>query len=239
MTVQISTQATLSLRMGPFVLQTDPVGILVLKKQLETISGSLVDDKASDEFFPDIALVTGVRAANQVAIAQLFDRHERHIHNILFHILGGEPEVLDILHDVFVTAIESIQRLKNPIALRAWLSGIAVFKAKTFIRRRRFARLLGTRDWYDVPVPSTLPGPEISAALRAAYSVLDRLPSDERIPFVLRMVQGLHLQEVAEACGISLATAKRKISAGNTRFRRLAQKHLLLRDWLQELKGEP
>jgi RNA polymerase sigma-70 factor, ECF subfamily len=214
------------------------VGAPVLKGRAAVAQLSIAAGEPWDEYAPDIALVAALCAGDATAVGQLFDRYERHIHNVLFHILGADPEVLDILHDVFVTAIETIKTLKNPIALKAWLSGIAVFKTRAFIRRRRLSRLLGGRLFSEGLQPSVSAGPDISAALKAAYKALDCLPANERIAFVLRTVQGLSLEEVADACGVSLATAKRRIAAGTTKFRKLAEGYPILRDWMYENKGE-
>ena len=52
-------------------------------------------------------------------------------------------------------------------------------------------------------------------------STCERQPSDQRIAWSLRYVEGYALGEVASACGCSLATAKRKIAAAQHKVRAL------------------
>jgi RNA polymerase sigma-70 factor (ECF subfamily) len=80
------------------------------------------------------------------------------------------------------------------------------------------------------PAPS--PTPDVSAALRRAYQLLDQLHPDERIAFALRYVQGMTLEEVAEVCAVSLSTAKRRLSRANDHFRALCVKEPLLKEWV-------
>jgi RNA polymerase sigma-70 factor (ECF subfamily) len=82
--------------------------------------------------------------------------------------------------------------------------------------------------------PGHAPQPdfEVSEALRAAYRVLSSLQVDERIAFALRFVEGMDLTEVAAACGVSLATTKRRLARAEARFALLADREPSLAEWL-------
>ena len=73
---------------------------------------------------------------------------------------------------------------------------------------------------------------EVREALEETYRVLDLMPADERIAFALRFVEGMELTEVADACGVSLATIKRRLSRAETRFVAMAGRREPLREWL-------
>ena len=51
--------------------------------------------------------------------------------------------------------------------------------------------------------------PDVQTELRAVYALIDALPARERLALVLRRVEGMSHEEVAEALGVSLSTAKR------------------------------
>jgi RNA polymerase sigma-70 factor (ECF subfamily) len=69
-------------------------------------------------------------------------------------------------------------------------------------------------------------------ALRALYTILDDLPADERIVFLLRFLEGMGLRETAEACGVSMATIKRRLSRAEELFVPKAKNHPLLSEWV-------
>jgi RNA polymerase sigma-70 factor, ECF subfamily len=82
-----------------------------------------------------------------------------------------------------------------------------------------------------VPVPGH--SPEHGEALRATYHVLGRLSADERIPFALRFIDGMELTEIADACAVSLATTKRRLSSAQKKFTSIARTYPELADWVE------
>jgi RNA polymerase sigma-70 factor, ECF subfamily len=184
----------------------------------------------------DAALVYALLQGDLGAPSTLFDRYGSHIQRVLARMLGyAEPERVDLLHDVFVRALERVQDLKNPRALKSWLTGIAVFTAQEWIRRRkRVGPPLAPDDAAEREAVST--PPEATEAVRSFYAVMDRFSGDERAVFILRFVEGMNLNEVAEACGISVSTARRRIGRADDRFRQMLAEYPALLERLKESK---
>jgi RNA polymerase sigma-70 factor, ECF subfamily len=185
-------------------------------------------------FVGDAALVGGLSAGQPAAVAVFYDRYAPLVLRLLSRILGAEKELDDLHHDVFVRALGSVKELRDPGALKAWISSIAVNTARSAIQRR------SRRRWLSFLAPEELPEPEaptssgeVNEALRATYAVLGELPPDERIPFALRFIEGMELTEVADACGVSLATIKRRLSRAEDRFTSIAREHPVLKEWLE------
>ena len=122
----------------------------------------------------------------------------------------GEPERADLRHDVFVRALERIADLINPRALKSWLTGMTVFTAQEWIRRRKRAGPPHAPEDAEEREATSV-APEAMEAVRSFYTVMDWFNGDERAAFILRFVEGMNLNEVAEACDISLSTARRRI----------------------------
>ena len=70
-------------------------------------------------------------------------------------------------------------------------------------------------------------------ALRAVYVILDETAPEDRAAFTLRYLEGMELTEVAEACGCSLATVKRRVSRAQVALFDAAKQHPLLCAWLE------
>jgi len=182
----------------------------------------------------DEILVLALRARHPDAGTQLFDRYAPHVRRVLVRVMGPDSEILDLVHDVFVTALESIHRLVDPRALRAWLTQIAVFTARARIRRRVRGRVLRFLPFSELPEPELPPVDfEASESMQAVYRVLGNLDADQRIAFALRFVAGMELTEVAASCGVSLATIKRRLSRAQSTFVSSAQREPALVDWLK------
>jgi RNA polymerase sigma-70 factor (ECF subfamily) len=191
-----------------------------------------VDARESTD--PGTQIVQALRRGERKALAQLFELYGRHLQTVLQSIMGPSVDVSDLLHDVFVTAIEDIHRLEKAASLKSWLTSIAIFRARAFLRRRRLALLVSTQPDVRITRPPTPATPDVTAALRCAYEVLDQMASDERVAFVLRAVYGMKHEEIAEACGVSLSTAKRRVARAVLQFQQRSLDKPLLKDWLRE-----
>jgi RNA polymerase sigma-70 factor (ECF subfamily) len=185
----------------------------------------------------DIALVAALRAGRADAGRTLFDRYGKSVERVLFRVLGPDVELADLLHDVFVAALTSIDQVREPSALRGWLTGIAVRKARKCIVKRRRWRIIQFFAPGDMPEgEARVPPIEVSEALRCTYELLGRLPPDERLAFALRHIDGMELTAVATACGVSLATIKRRLARAQQTFAGMAAQHDALAEWLE--RGE-
>lgn len=178
----------------------------------------------------DVSLVEAVRAGRPGAAQALFQRHRGLVRRVLVRVLGVDSDLPDLVQDVFVIALEDLDRLDDATSLPAWLTSIAVFRARDLIRKRSRRRLLSLL--LPVRRVAPVPSPEVSESLRATYRVLERMPVNERIPFTLRVIDGMELTEVAAACQVSLATIKRHLLRSRRRFVELAAEEPSLSEWI-------
>lgn len=182
----------------------------------------------------DDALVAALRKGEAGAADALFDRYGVYVRRIVARILGPDPEIIDTVHDVFVAALESAHRLADAGVLRSWLTSIAVFTARTRIRRRqRWRRFFVAWTESDAEQVAWAPA-DARHELRATYRVLDGMGVDERIVFALRYIEEMQLTEVAAALSTSLSTAKRRLSRAQEQFVQLAKHYPELEPYLAE-----
>jgi RNA polymerase sigma-70 factor (ECF subfamily) len=179
-------------------------------------------------------LVAGLRAREPWASAALVHHYGDHVRRVLLRLLGGDAQAegSELVQDVFVRAWRGVGNLKEPRALKAWLTHIAIFVARGAIRRRRRRRWL--TFFAEVPEPEVAwAGGDVQDAARAVYAIFERMPADERIPFALRNLDGAGLEETAAACGMSFATVRRRLARAERRFFKLAREYEALTPWLE------
>jgi RNA polymerase sigma-70 factor (ECF subfamily) len=182
----------------------------------------------------DEELVEGVISGRADAASALYERHVEGIRRLVFRLMGPDTEIEDVVHDVFLRALESIARLRDPAALRPWLIGIAIRVVRIRIQRRMRQRWLKVMPPENVPDVATTPDMSHGEALRDVYGILQQLPPDERIALVLHRVEGLALEEAAATCDTSLATFRRRLARAETKFFARAEKKPALATWLGE-----
>ena len=186
----------------------------------------------------EAALVAAMRSGRLDAGAAFYDRHAQAIHALVFRLMGPDRELDDVVHDVFVRALESLPRLREPAALRSWLFGIAVRTVGIRFQRRSRQRWLRFMAPEELPEIATLPTTELEEPLRDVYAILRGMDPDERIALVLHRVEELSLEDAARATGTSLATFRRRLARGEAKFLARARSRPSLGTWITEA-GEP
>jgi len=148
-----------------------------------------------------------------VEFNDLFARYGRYVARLASRLLGsGDAEVDAVVQDVFLLASRQLSTIVDMIQARGWLATVTTRLVARRLRRRRFRRMfMASPRGQDVPAPGATP--EQRAVLRRLYEVLDSLPTQERVAWSLRYLEGEPLDMVATACSCSLATAKRRVSA--------------------------
>lgn len=181
----------------------------------------------------DRALLDGMARGHVAAIAAFCDRYGIHVLRLLTRLLGSDSEIEDLHHEVLLRALRAARTVKEPALLQAWLSALTVNVVRTELKRRarrRWFTPLSMNEEPDVEAP--IATEDDVEAVRRTYSLLERMPVDLRIPLTLRVIEGMDLRQVADCCGISLSTAKRRLASAEERFGAMASKDSVLAPWL-------
>lgn len=180
----------------------------------------------------DEVLVKAVQDGERWAAAALLDRYSSMVERLVRRVLGHDQELEDLVQEALATVLTSIHQVRDGAAVKGWIAQVAVHTAHRAIRKRKLYRWL--LFWYpqaEEPVESPV-GPR--EALRRVYAVLEELPADERVPFALRFLDEMPLEEVAAACGVSLATVKRRLSRAEKKFLAMARRDAALAARIEE-----
>jgi len=160
-------------------------------------------------------------AESRLSLELVFRKYSRYVAAVAYRLLGRDDEVDDVVQEVFLQAVRGIARLREPEAVKGWLATVTVRVSARKLRLRRLRGLLGAqKDEREVYEQLAAPGtpPDERALLARVYRLLDELSVGERLAWTLRHVEGEQLDAVARICGVSLATAKRRIAAAQTKL---------------------
>jgi RNA polymerase sigma-70 factor (ECF subfamily) len=175
-------------------------------------------------------LAERIRRGDTWAEEAFYRRHVVGVRTVVRRLLGNSADAEDVVQDAFVTAFEIWGQLRDPEQAGKWLLTIAIRKVHRRFRRRRLMRMLGLDQTTDDATLESLGRPDVTGEARAELALLDhalrRVSAAERVAWMLRYVEGMSLDEIAEACDCSLATTKRRIQATNA----LVQEHVTLEE---------
>jgi len=176
--------------------------------------------KASKTEREDSAL-SALRAGDKRrALSLCMQDHGSAVGRLCMALLGSQAEADDAVQDTFVAAHSAFDGFRGDGSLRAWLFGIA---------RRRCARALerrGTVRPVEVEPGHAPAADELYEARRradTARALLSEVRPSEREALLLRYVGELSFREVAEACGIDEAAARKRVSRALARLRELTE----------------
>jgi RNA polymerase sigma-70 factor (ECF subfamily) len=180
----------------------------------------------------DRALLARSRDGDTDAFRELFDRKHRRVYLIAYQVLGDTGQAEDVTQEVFLSLWERCAQYDDSFPLDAWLRRIAINRAIDFWRSRKAERRHLAAPIHDddagpteaARAPSAgATDPESLVGRRELQVVWDNLAADlspqQRAAFVLRHIEGLGPDEVADALGCSASTVRSHISEARRTLR--------------------
>ncbi|HEX6539888.1 MAG TPA: sigma-70 family RNA polymerase sigma factor [Candidatus Dormibacteraeota bacterium] len=165
----------------------------------------------------DEALLERARRGDRDAFAAIVTRNQDDLYTMALRMLGSPHDAADVVQETFLRAYTRLPELRGR-TLRAWLFRVAINCARDVQRRstRRPTLPLADSAGNVIELPDPALGPEATAVARqqaaAVRDALLALPEDFRLPVVLRDVNDLSYDEIAEALRIPVGTVKSRLS---------------------------
>lgn len=178
---------------------------------------------------PDAGLVTAAQAGETRAFDELVRRYQDKVFRLCFKILRNEDDAGEALQDAFLSAFKGLKNFKAESTFSTWLYRIATNASLMKVRRRREGHVsleqsqspdgsgepMAIPDWSAQPLEELLDS-ETRAVMQEG---VDRLGEDLRVVFVLRDVQELSNQEVAEVLKLSVPAVKSRLHRARLQLR--------------------
>jgi len=178
---------------------------------------------------PEVAAwVERARHGDAEAFRQLFHAHVVQVHRVVRRMVGARPEVDDLVQTTFVEAFRSLSSFRGDALFSTWLTRIAV-RVSWRSRQRARAAVIDLPS-VEAPEPAAnTPGPERVTAARQTLllveALLDELRPKRRAAFVLHVLEGHSMDEVAAILSTSISAVKVRVHDARRHIeRRLKQR---------------
>ena len=180
----------------------------------------------------DALLVARVQRGESAAFEMLVVKYQRRIERLIGRMVRDPDRVRDIAQETFIRAWRALPQFRGESAFYTWLYRIAVNTARrelTLLQRdpSHTASVLASEGdggaegagadgtFFAAPEPSTSETPEAVLASRqvasAVNAAVERLSDDLRQALVLREVEGLSYEEIAEVMNCPVGTVRSRI----------------------------
>jgi RNA polymerase sigma-70 factor (ECF subfamily) len=187
---------------------------------------------------PDAELVARVRAGDESAFEELFNRHRRRVSLIASRFFRQREQVEEIVQESFTKAYFALNDFSNEqeASFAAWVARIAYNSCYDELRRKKRRPESALSDvseedatWLKESLRSTDAGSdveELAVARDLAQKLLARLSAEDRLVLVMMDAEGLSVAEIADMTGWSVSKVKVRAHRARASLRRVLQRFL-------------
>jgi len=184
------------------------------------------------------SLIARVQLGDEAAFAELIGQNQKQVFNLALRYVHNYDDASDITQEVFIKAYRSVASFKGKSRISTWLYRITVNVSLDLIRREKVHSRglvpLEIKDDeekdYELPVPDFSYAPENVVEQRelqeALQKALDSLPAMAREIIILRDINDMSYQEIAEALHIELGTVRSRLARARIRLRNKLSKRI-------------
>ena len=161
----------------------------------------------------DAQLVAAVLGGKVEAFSTLIHRHQDTCLRFAVRMLGSRADADDVLQSAFMRAFRNLKSCREPEKFGGWFYQIVINECRTFATRERRRELRFTPATNAIE-RAVAPGSEQEEDRDVGGHVeraLRLLPSDQREAFLLKHVEELSYEEMAETTGLSVSALKMRV----------------------------
>lgn len=161
----------------------------------------------------DKELIEGIKSNDRRVITQFMRQYQQFVYSVALRYLSDKFEADDATQEVFIKAIQKIDRFRGDASLKTWLYTVTANHSKNILRKRKIRRMFSLSDHDSfIQIESKNKNPhqeltntELGERIKTA---LDRLPEKQRETFMLRYYDDMPYEEISKVLGTSVGGLK-------------------------------
>lgn len=179
----------------------------------------------------DVGLIERFKSGDTSAFEEIVVTYQDKIYSLCRYMLGNAHDAEDAAQDAFLKAYQALPKFQPEASLYTWLYRIATNTCIDYKRKPIFESLFGDSGEgeklvhdraSDAPSPEKLyQSKQIDEALRES---LEKLSPKLRAIIILKEIEELSYEEIADALEISMGTVKSRIARAREELQKLMQK---------------
>ena len=184
---------------------------------------------------PDAALVRRFQAGDQGAFQELYERYKTKVYNTAYRITCNATEAADVTQEVFIHLFKKVGLFEFRSSFSTWVYRMSVNASIDRYRKITRHPAYSTDDeafqetaQYRTLADESRPAADEDAVQKESdaqiQKMISALPIKLRTAVVLRYVQDLSYQEVAQALGCSEGTVKSRLNRAHEKLRKIIGK---------------
>lgn len=179
----------------------------------------------------DIELIDSFKKGKESAFEELVLKYQDRIYNLCRYMLSNAHDAEDATQDTLIKAYQNLKKFRPEASFYTWLYRIAVNTCLDYKRRPFFESLFKKTDEGEefIEEPSSeWPSPERLYESKqigsAMHNSIRKLPPKLRTVIILKEIEGLSYQEIADILEVSTGTVKSRISRAREELKQRLKK---------------
>jgi RNA polymerase sigma-70 factor (ECF subfamily) len=172
---------------------------------------------------PDADCVRAVLEGDVEAFGALVERYQHDYMRFAVRMLGSREDADEALQAAFVRAYRALAQCRDAARFGAWLYRIVVNECRTRARRRGRRERWFVRDEAALEQAAAPEGGDEAGVREEIQRALGRLPAEQREAFLLKYVEELSYDEMAEITGVGVSALKMRVNRACRRLRGLLE----------------
>lgn len=181
------------------------------------------------ELDQEVDWIQRAQGGDREAFGHLVERHTRRVFSLVSHLVRRRDDVEDLAQEIFLKAFVAIKSYNFESSFGTWLGRIAVNHSYDYLRRERSSRVQFFGQMSEESsrkiqeraetMGSHAPDAEQQALLKEwVGALLERAPEHDRVILVLKEMEELSVEEIAEIMRLSKAAVKVRLHRARKRM---------------------
>lgn len=178
------------------------------------------------EKLPDYQLMERIQKDDMVSFNTLVNRYKNRLFNVLVKMLDSSEAAEDILQETFLRVHLHKMSFDFRFAVSTWIYTIALNLARNELRRRKRVQFLDIEDFSNrlkAPEEKVDNSSKLKAVLDKAVT---KLPQKYRQAFVLRDIDQLSYEEIAQILSVPLGTVKSRVNRARNMLKNMLKPNM-------------
>ncbi len=176
-------------------------------------------------------MISRCQQGDRTALKEIFDKYHKKVYRVAYGVVRQREDAFDIVQEVFIKLFRSIRNFKGRSQFYTYLYRMTMNTAIDHTRKagKQLMSSLDEEGSFE-PSDSLEKGPEkvlLQKELEARVAwAMNKLSAEQKAALILRDVEGLSYQEMAEAMGCSIGTVMSRLHYGRKRVQELLRDYV-------------
>lgn len=173
-------------------------------------------------------LISGVRNGDRASFEKLVLENQKKVYNLALRMVGNEEDAFDMSQEAFIKAYNAIGFFRGDSRFSVWLYRLTTNVCLDFLRsegrksHNSLSYMSNENEEKELEIPDDRFSPETTAEKKELREAVNRglknLPKDYRVVLLLREIDGLSYDEIAETLSLEVGTVKSRIFRARKRL---------------------